>query len=173
MDFHGDGFFTVDTPKFKSQYSQVIWHTLAPTPLPEDIVKKFDGKVMSVTGWEVDVLRDVNGTATPVPCYESYNHHYGGALVGKGTDLEIVNPPDDEPMVGHGGPRETARLLEAEGARRARVPRAAARLRPRAGAQRSRHAREHVATGQPGVRHTRPGQHGLPRTGPPGLPAAR
>lgn len=105
MDFHGDGFFTVDTPKFKSQYSQVIWHTLAPTPLPEDIVKKFDGKVMSVTGWEVDVLRDVNGTATPVPCYESYNHHYGGALQGKGADLQIVEESDDEPMIGHGGPR--------------------------------------------------------------------
>ncbi len=105
MDFHGDGFFTVDTPKFKSQYSQVVWHSLGPTPLPADVVKKFDGKVMSVTGWEVDVLRDVNGTATPVPCYESYNHHYGGALQGKGADLQILEESDDEPMIGHGGPR--------------------------------------------------------------------
>ena len=106
MKFHGKSFFTVDTPKFKSQYSQVLWHSLGETPLPADVVKAYDGKVMSVTGWEVDVLRMVNGTEEHVPCYESYNHHYGGSLVGKGADLEVVNPPDSEPMVGHGGPRE-------------------------------------------------------------------
>jgi len=59
LTFRGDAFFHVDSPKFKSQYSQVVWHTLAPVALPADVVSKFDGKVMSVTGWEVDVLRDV------------------------------------------------------------------------------------------------------------------
>ena len=75
MKFHGQGFFTVDTAKFKSQYSQVIWRSVGVAPLPTEIVKKYDGKVMSVTGWEVDVLRiGPNGTEEHVPCYESYNH---------------------------------------------------------------------------------------------------
>jgi hypothetical protein len=39
MKFHGKYFFTVDTPKFKSQYSQVLWHSLGETPLPADVVK--------------------------------------------------------------------------------------------------------------------------------------
>ena len=91
IKFHGKSFFTVDTPKFKSQYSQVIWHALEPTPLPADVVKEYDGKVMSVTGWEVDVLRLVDGKEVPVPCYESYNHHYGGALQGKGAGAVLLS----------------------------------------------------------------------------------
>eukprot|EP01050_Picozoa_sp_SAG11_P026490 SAG11_NODE_6359_length_1329_cov_1.225203_1_plen_146_part_00 len=31
---------------------------------------------------------------------------YGGNLMGKGADIEIVTEPDSMPMVGHGGPRE-------------------------------------------------------------------
>jgi hypothetical protein len=75
IKFYGKGHFTVDTPVFKSQYSQVVWHTLAPVPIPADVVEAYDGKVLSVTGWEVDVLRVVNGKEEHVPCYESYNHH--------------------------------------------------------------------------------------------------
>jgi hypothetical protein len=63
MKFHGKSYFHVDSPSFKSRYSQVIWHNLGTVPLPADIVKEYDGKVMSVTGWEVDVLRrGANGT---------------------------------------------------------------------------------------------------------------
>ena len=107
MEFHGKSFFHVDSPKFKSQYSQVVWHALAPVPLPEDIVKQYDGKVMSVTGWEVDVLREVNGTTESVPCYESYNHHYGASLAGKGADLTVLEPDPHDPIPRgtHGGPR--------------------------------------------------------------------
>ena len=92
MEFHGKSFFHVDSPKFKSRYSQVVWHALEPVPLPEDIVKEYDGKVMSVTGWEVDVLREVNGTTESVPCYESYNHHYGASLAGSAVPHGAPGP---------------------------------------------------------------------------------
>ena len=109
MRFHGKSYFTVDSPSFKSRYSQVVWHNLGTVPLPADVVKEYDGKVMSVTGWEVDVLRGgaKNGTVEEhVPCYESYNHHYGASLVGKGTDLTVLPPDPKEPIRNtHGGPR--------------------------------------------------------------------
>ena len=99
MKFHGKSFFTVDTPSFKSQYSQVVWHSLAPTPLPADVVKEYDGKVMSVTGWEVDVLRKYpNGSVAPVPCYESYNHHVRLRCASVALLLLLVRP-----SIGGGG----------------------------------------------------------------------
>ena len=43
--FHGKDFFTADTAIIESRYSQVSWYTLPPVPLPEEVVKYYDGKV--------------------------------------------------------------------------------------------------------------------------------
>ena len=89
MGFRGKS-FTVDSPSFKSKYSQVVWHGLAGVPLPADVVQEFDGKVMTVVGWEVDVLRHTsNGTVESVPCYESYNHHVRPYKAGTSTGTGI------------------------------------------------------------------------------------
>jgi hypothetical protein len=70
-------FFEVNSPNITSRYSQVIWPAggMPKVPLPRDVVAEFDDKVMWVTGWEVDVLRDTPKGPVSVPCYESYNHH--------------------------------------------------------------------------------------------------
>ena len=86
-------FFEVISPPIRSQYSQVVWKQLDPVALPPSIVTAFDGKVMAVTGHEVNVIRIDNetGAHTDVPCYESYNHHYGAHLSGKGVRIRYVD----------------------------------------------------------------------------------
>ena len=52
--FRGD-YFEVDSPNITSKYSQVVWPAggLPIVPLPADVVARFDGKVIYITGWEV------------------------------------------------------------------------------------------------------------------------
>ena len=38
----------------RTKYSQVYWTRNAPIPLPQALVARFDGKVMAITGYEVD-----------------------------------------------------------------------------------------------------------------------
>ena len=80
--FRGE-FFEVYGPVVKTRYGDVSWFQ-QPVDLPADIVKRFDGKVMAVTGYEVDILQLLdNGTMRSAPCYELYNHHYSGWMHGK------------------------------------------------------------------------------------------
>ena len=73
--YYGE-FFEVLTPPITYNYSEVFWRTIGPVPLPDDIVERYNGSAMAVTGWEVDVVRKLdNGTEVSVPCFESYNHH--------------------------------------------------------------------------------------------------
>ena len=64
-------------------YSQVDWHG-DPVPLPADIVKRFDGKVMAVVGFESTLVRQsATGAEELVPTTQLYNHHYSGSMSGK------------------------------------------------------------------------------------------
>jgi len=57
-------------------------------PLPTDIVQRFDGKVMAITGVETDIVRrNADDNDVSVPCYEQYNHHYSNWMHGKGAML--------------------------------------------------------------------------------------
>lgn len=50
----------------------VFWDNVPAVPLPADVVAKFDGKIMAITGFEVDILRNTSdGKVQHVPCYES------------------------------------------------------------------------------------------------------
>ena len=73
--FRGE-FFEILGPPTTTHYSEVFW---APQPvdLPESIVQRFDGKVMAVTGYEVDIVRTSKDgkTTTSVPAWEIYNHY--------------------------------------------------------------------------------------------------
>ena len=40
----------------QTRYSQVYWTRSAPVPLPADIIKRFDGKVMAITGPPSELL---------------------------------------------------------------------------------------------------------------------
>ena len=67
--FRGD-YFEVDSPKITSQYSQVVWPAggLPNVPLPADVVARFDGKVIYITGWEVHPSPEGRGdTVVPPP----------------------------------------------------------------------------------------------------------
>lgn len=51
----------------QTQYSQVYWTRNAPIDLPASLVKRFEGKVMAITGYEVDqVTHTVSGKETTV-----------------------------------------------------------------------------------------------------------
>ena len=82
MHFRGE-FFEVLGPLDEGHYGEVHWRP-EETPLPPEIVKRFDGKVMAVTGYEVDIVRPgPDGTLTSVPCTQHYNHHYSAFMSGK------------------------------------------------------------------------------------------
>ena len=84
-------------------YSQVFWRALPVVQLPQDIVQRFDGKVMAVVGFEADQVRrkgsiDFDGSVlaedTSVPITVAYNHHYGARLLGKNSRM-VKMPRED------------------------------------------------------------------------------
>jgi len=101
----------------QTKYSQVYWTRNTPINLPPDLVKRFDGKVMAITGYEIDqVTHDgpqtgsttkkggplggfscypecVNSTDKSVPIYNAYNHHYFGWLTGKDSEVYTLDEP--------------------------------------------------------------------------------
>jgi hypothetical protein len=90
---HRGDFFEIYGPETKSQYSEVFWSPQT-TPLPADIVSKYHGKTIAVTGYEVDIVRqDAHGNEEHVPCYEQYNHHYTGFM--HGSSVAMVHPETD------------------------------------------------------------------------------
>ena len=49
----GVEYFDVYSPPITTLYSQVWWSPLAPTKLPDEIVKKYNNTGMAIVGWEV------------------------------------------------------------------------------------------------------------------------
>lgn len=77
--------------QIQTRYSQVYWILNDPIPLPSDIVKRFAGKVMAITGYEADqVIKTTEGEVS-FPIYKAYNHHYFAWLTG--ADSEMVYLP--------------------------------------------------------------------------------
>ena len=89
--------------------NKVFWDNLAAVPLPAELIKEYDGKIMAITGFEVDILRNISGKVEHVPCYESYNHHYGMSFSGKGATTTQKRGFDPEAPIrnSHGGPSWT------------------------------------------------------------------
>ena len=53
----GMEYFDVWAPEIATQYAQVFWTSQGTLPLPDDIIKRFDGKVIALTGYEQDQVR--------------------------------------------------------------------------------------------------------------------
>mmetsp|Transcript_41397 Transcript_41397/g.81162 ORF Transcript_41397/g.81162 Transcript_41397/m.81162 type:complete len:771 (+) Transcript_41397:30-2342(+) len=104
----------------QTQYSQVYWTRNAPIPLPPALVERFKGKVMAITGYEVDQVthsgpkpgytQGADGTLggfscypscsetdQSVPIYNAYNHHYFSWLMGKDSELYERESPTKLP----------------------------------------------------------------------------
>ena len=100
----------------KTVYSQVYWTRNAPIDLPPELVARFKGKVMAITGYEVDQVTHKGpqpGSTTTkdqlggfscypscddsvdksVPIYHAYNHHYFSWLTGAQADLQELEQP--------------------------------------------------------------------------------
>ncbi|CAE7611237.1 unnamed protein product [Symbiodinium pilosum] len=95
----------------RTKYSQVYWTRNAPINLPKELVDRFNGKVMAITGYEVDQVThegpQTGSTTTEsnlggfscypecsqgdrsIPSYHAYNHHYFSWLVG--SDAEVYD----------------------------------------------------------------------------------
>jgi hypothetical protein len=67
---HRGEYFEFYGPPRTSHYSEVVWDNQV-TPLPADIVKRFDDKVMAIIGLEVDIIRkSADGSDSSVSCFE-------------------------------------------------------------------------------------------------------
>ena len=103
---HRGEFFEVYSDNISTSYSEVYWTMQPPQDLPTDFVKRFDGKVVAFTGYEVDsVYTAPNGTETSVPITAQYNHHHNCYLLSKATKMVHVGPVGSDSTPTHGGMR--------------------------------------------------------------------
>lgn len=52
--------------------------------MPDDVVKKLDGKLVNFVGYEFDIVRVLdNGTERSAHAWEIYNHHYANTIMGE------------------------------------------------------------------------------------------
>ena len=103
----GAEFFDVYHGPIKSVYGQVWWADIK-NDIPDEIVQRFDGKVMAIVGIETDQVRKTPQGDVRVPISVSYNHHHDSAVVGKGTRLVRVHR--DDPRAKNADPRKRIRL---------------------------------------------------------------
>jgi hypothetical protein len=111
----------------QTKYSQVYWTRNTPVDLPPELVKRFDGKVMAITGYEIDQVThseqhatsttggvlggfscypDCSETDKSVPIYNAYNHHYFGWLTGKDSEVYDRETPVFKPNPTYTGIRD-------------------------------------------------------------------
>ena len=97
--YSGKEFFEVYSPLIRTAYGEVYWRMMDEVPLPQDIVDRFDGRVMAVVGYEVDQVRTDTSTDdsgdVPVPITHAYNHHYG-AWISNSRKVRMVKKKRDQ-----------------------------------------------------------------------------
>jgi hypothetical protein len=96
-------YFDVYSPPIRSRYGQTFWTMMAAVPLPAAIQKRFDGKVMAITGYESDQVIPGEGGKpdVSVPITWAYNHHFEHHLTGKNGKLENVPAHEAGHLSGH------------------------------------------------------------------------
>ncbi|XP_076071269.1 uncharacterized protein LOC143042717 [Mytilus galloprovincialis] len=100
----GHEYFDVYSPEIATHYGEVFWTDLGNNPIPKEIIDRFAGKVMAITGYEQDQVM-VNPVSKPglnpqndvsVPINWAYNHHYVAWMTGKYSKL--IKIPNPDPM---------------------------------------------------------------------------
>ena len=107
----GHEYFDVYSPEIATTYGENYWTSMGVHPLPDHIVKRFKGKVIAITGYEMDQVM-VEPVGQPgvdpsqdlsVPINWAYNHHYMCWMTGEHSSMtEIVAEPGDTSA--HGAP---------------------------------------------------------------------
>lgn len=65
----GNEYFDVYSPEISTVYGQVYWTMMDAVPLPKEIIERFDGKTMAITGYESNqVMRTANGDVRRTLC---------------------------------------------------------------------------------------------------------
>jgi len=99
--YRGD-YFEVYSWPMETQYSEVFWRVQKLIRLPEKIIQMFNGSVMAITGYEVDVVRRTEKGDVSVPSYQEYNHHYGSYVFDNNSYTLNMNPSHHGSRGGHG-----------------------------------------------------------------------
>lgn len=105
----GNEYFDVWAPEMATHYGEVFWADQGNQPIPKEIIDRFAGKVMAITGYEQDQVM-VTPTGQPgvnpdkdvsVPINWAYNHHYMAWMTGAHSELKQVSAEPGDPMA-HG-----------------------------------------------------------------------
>lgn len=105
----GHEYFDVWAPEIATHYGEVFWTDQGNQPLPTEIVKRFKGKVIAITGYEMDQVM-VEPVGQPglhpdkdvsVPINWAYNHHYMAFMTGAHSEIRRVAAAPGDPMA-HG-----------------------------------------------------------------------
>lgn len=108
----GHEYFDVYSPELATHYGEVFWTDQGNNPIPKEIIDRFDGKVMAITGYEQDQVM-VSPVGKPgvnpdqdvsVPINWAYNHHYMAWMTGKHSKLVKIPNPDPNDVMAHGSP---------------------------------------------------------------------
>jgi len=112
--------FEIYSRPIRLKYAEVYYKFQEAIPLPDDVVRRFAGKQMAITGYEVDTVRfDADGNEESVPSYDAYNHHYVFFMKGSNWTDACVGffcPPQDSITVSslpHADAADTAKLAKA------------------------------------------------------------
>ena len=91
---HRGRYFEMLSHPVTFQYSEVYWTAQPGIALPPDVVAEFNGRAISFTGFEVDVLRlNSTGGYESVLAYDVYNHHYCCTIIGASSKMTFMGPP--------------------------------------------------------------------------------
>eukprot|EP00939_MAST-03C_sp_MAST-3C-sp1_P001438 g1438.t1 len=107
----GHEFFDVYSPELATHYGEVFWTDQGNNPIPQDIIDRFKGKTIAITGYEFDQVM-VIPTGEPgkypeedvsVPINWAYDHHYMMWMTGTHSYMDYfdVDPHD---VSAHGAP---------------------------------------------------------------------
>ncbi|XP_045181704.2 uncharacterized protein LOC123540595 [Mercenaria mercenaria] len=108
----GHEYFDVYSPEIATHYGEVFWTDQGNNPLPKEIIDRFKGKVMAITGYEQDQVMvspvgqpGVNPDAdVSVPINWAYNHHYMAWMTGDHSEMVRIPNPDPNDVSAHGSP---------------------------------------------------------------------
>ena len=121
-----DEYFDVWSPEIATTYGENFWTSMGDHPLPPEIVKRFAGKVIAITGYEQDqVMVDPVGQPginperdLSVPINWAYNHHYETWMTG--ADAQMVEVPAERgDYSNHGAPTRWVAIDRPSAARNA------------------------------------------------------